>query len=88
MFDAAAHPVKTHVKIFGALLEHVAGEDTVGGCNVGIDWGGWLQVYHFDEGRADRNSLLAVEENRSSFSLCCGSHDGADGLTFDEYRSI
>ena len=43
---------------------------------------------HFDEGRADGNSLLVVEENRSSFGLRGGSHDGADGLAFGEYRSI
>ena len=43
---------------------------------------------HFNEGHADGNSLLAVEENRSSFGLRGGSHDGADGLTFGEYRSI
>ena len=27
LFDAAAHPVETHVKSLGALLEYVTGED-------------------------------------------------------------
>ena len=67
--DAAAHPVEAHVKIFGALPAHVAGKDAVGGRSVGIDWGGQLRVAHFNEGRADGNSLLAVEEDCSSFSL-------------------
>ena len=40
---------------------------------------------HFDEVRADRNSLLAVEEDRSSFGLGRKSHDGVDGLIFGEY---
>ena len=88
LFDAAAHPVETHVKSFGEIPAHVAGEDSVGGRAVSLDWGGRLRVAHFDEGRVDGNSLLDVEENRSSFVLRGGSHDGADGLTFGEYRSI
>ena len=47
-----------------------------------------MWVAHFDKGRADRNSLLEVEENCSSFCFRDGSHDGADGLTFGECRSI
>ena len=39
-----------------------------------------MLVAHFDKGCADGNSLLAVEENCSSFGFCGGSHDGADGL--------
>ena len=85
---AAAHPVEAHVKIFGALPAHVAGEDAVGGRAVGLYWGGRLRVAHFDEGRADENSLLAVEEDRSSFSLCGRSHDSTDGLTFGEDWSV
>ena len=69
-------------------MAHVSGEDSVVGRAVGIDWGGWLWVAHFDEVRADRNSLLAVEEYRSSFGLGGGSHDSADGLTFGEDRSV
>ena len=63
---AAAHPVEFHVKGLGAFPAHVSGEDTVRGCAVGLDRGGQLQVAHFDEGCADGNSLLVVEENRSS----------------------
>ena len=43
---------------------------------------------HFYEGFADKNSLLVVEENRSSFGFRGGSHDCADGLTFGEYKTI
>ena len=88
MFDAAAHLVETHVKILGALPAHVSNENAVGGCAVGLDWGGRLRVAHFNEGRVDGNRLLAVEENCSSFGLRGGSHDDADGLTFGEYWSI
>ena len=88
LIDAAAHPVETHVKGFGALPAHVAGEYYVGGCSVGFDRGGRLQVDHFDEGCVDGDILMAFEENRSSFGFRGGSHDGADGLTFGEYRSI
>ena len=88
LLDAAAHPVETHVKGFGALLAHVAGEDAVGGRAVGLDWDGRLRVAHFDEIYADGNSLLAVEENCSSLGFRGGNHDGADGLTFGEYRTI
>ena len=84
LLDVVEHPVEAHVKSFGALPAHVAGEYFVGGCADGLDWGGRFQVDHFDEGRADGNSLLAVEEDRSSFGLGGGSHDSADGLTFDE----
>ena len=61
LLDAAAHSVETHVKGFGALPEHVSGEDAVGGRTVFFDRGGRLQVAHFDEGCADGNSLLPVE---------------------------
>ena len=57
MFYAAAHPVEAHVKIFGALLAHVAGEDAVVNRAVGFDWGRRLWVANFDEGRVDGNSL-------------------------------
>ena len=48
LLDTAAHPLEAHVKSFGSLPEHVAGEYAVGGCAVGIDWGGRLWVAHFD----------------------------------------
>ena len=88
LLDAAAHPVETHVKRFGVLPAHVSGEDAVGGCAVGLDWGGRLRVDHFNEVHADGNSLMAIEEDRSSFGLGGGSQDGSDGLTFGEYWSI
>ena len=88
LLDTAAHPVEAHVKSFGALPEHVAGEDAVGGHAVGIDWGGRLRVDHFDEVHAYGNSLMAIEEDRSSFGLGGGSHDGAYVLTFCEDRSV
>ena len=34
------------------------------------------------------NSLLAVEEDCTSFSLGGGCHDGADGLALDEDQSV
>ena len=61
LLDAAAYPVEMHVKGFGALPVHVAGEDAVGGRAVCFDQGGRLRVAHFDEGCADGNRLLAVE---------------------------
>ena len=88
MFDTTAHSVETHVKSFGALPAHVAVKDAVVGRAVGLDRCGRLRVAHFDEGRADGNSLMSVEGNHSSFGLCGGSHDGADILTFGDYRSI
>ena len=48
LLDAAEHPLESHVKIFGALQDLVYGEDVVGGCTVGLDWGGRLRVDHFD----------------------------------------
>ena len=60
----------------------------MGGRAVGLDWDGRLWVAHFDEGFADRNSLLAVEEYCSSLGLGSGSHDGVDGLTCGEYWSV
>ena len=88
LIDAAAHPVETNGKGFGARPAHVAGEYAVGGRAVGFDKGGRLRVDHFDEGCADGNSLLTFEENRSSFGFSGGSDDGADSLTFCEYWSI
>ena len=34
LLDAAAHPMESHVKGLGVFPEHVAGEDSVGGCAV------------------------------------------------------
>ena len=59
--DAAANPVKLHVKSLGAFLAHVVGEDAVGGRAVGLDWGGRLRVTHIGEYCADGNGLMAVE---------------------------
>ena len=42
LFGSAAHPVESHVKGLGAFPAHVAGEDAVGGCAVGLDQGGRL----------------------------------------------
>ena len=44
LFDASVYPVEAHVKSFGALPAHVAGEDAVGVCAVGLDWDGRLRV--------------------------------------------
>ena len=88
LFDASVYPVEAHVKSFGALPAHVASEDFVGCRAVSINWVGRLRVAHFNKGRADRNSLLAVEEDLSSFSLGGGSNDGTDGLTFGEDRFV
>ena len=82
LLDAAAHPVETHAKGFGALPAHVAGENDVGGCAVVFDRGRQLRVSHFNEGRADGNNLLTDEENRSSFGFRGGSRDSAGGFTF------
>ena len=43
---------------------------------------------HFNKGRADGNSLIAVEEDHTSFSLGGGCHDGVDGLVIGEYWAI
>ena len=43
---------------------------------------------HLGEGSADGYSLLTVEENCTGFCFRGGSHDGADGLIFGEYRTI
>ena len=85
LFDAAAHPVESHVKGLGEFLTHVAGEDSVRGRAVGLYRGGRLWVAHPSEGCEDENGVLSVEENRSIFCFRGGSHDGADGLTFGEY---
>ena len=88
MFDSAAHPVESHVKGLGAFPAHVSSEDTVGSRAVGLDRGGRLWVAHLSEGSADGYGLLVVEENRTGFCFCGGSHDGVDGLTFGEYWTI
>ena len=84
LIDAAAHPMETYVKILGALLAYVVIGDVIGGRDVGLDWGGRLWVANSNEFCAYGNSLLVVEENRSSLCLCGGIHDGADGLTFGD----
>ena len=43
---------------------------------------------HFIQGCAYGNSLLAVEDNRTGFSLGGRCHDGADGLALGEDRAV
>ena len=88
LFDSAAHPVESHVKGLGAFPAHVAGEDAVGGRDVGLDRGGRLRVTHIGEGSADGEGLLAVEENCTGFGFRGGIHDGANGLTFGDYWTM
>ena len=39
---------------------------------------------HFNQGRADGNSLLDVEGDSTGFGLGVGCHAGADGLALGE----
>ena len=73
--DTTSHPVEAHVKCFGAFPAHVASEDAVGGCVVSLDWSGRLHIAHFNQGHADGNILLAVEE------YCTGSDSAAYAMT-------
>ena len=86
--DATSHPVEAHVKCFGAFPAHVVGEDALGGCVFSLHWSGRLWMAYFNQGCADRNILLDVEEDSTSFSLGGGYHDGADGLSLGENRAI
>ena len=88
LLDATPHPVEAHVKCFGAFPAHVAGEDSMGGFAVSFYWSGILRIDHFNKGCADGNSLLAVEEDHTGFSLGGECHDGADGLAFGEDRAV
>ena len=83
--DATLHPVEAHVKIFGAFPAHVSCEDDMGSCVVSLDWIGRLRMSHFNQGHADGNSLLAVEEYCTSLSLGGRCHDNADGLSLGDY---
>ena len=72
------------VNYLGAFLEHVAGEDAMGGVAVSFYCSCRLRMAHFNQGFADGNSLLAVEEDCTRFSHGGGSHDGADILALGE----
>ena len=80
LLDAIPHPVEAHVKCFGDFQVHVAGEDSMRGFAVSFYFSGRLMMTHLNQGRADGNSLLDVEEYRTGFSIGGGCHDGADGL--------
>ena len=43
---------------------------------------------HFNQGRADGNILLGVEEDRTDFRLGDGCHDGEDDLEIGEDRAV
>ena len=60
------------------------GEYVAGGCGFSLDRSGRLQMAHFNQGRADGDRLLAVEEDRTGLGLGGGRHDGADGLALGE----
>ena len=84
LLDATPHPVEANIKIFGAFTVHIAGEDAVEGFVVCFDWSGRLWMAHLNQVRADRNSLLAVEEDHTGFRISGRCHDGADGLALGE----
>ena len=60
----------------------------MGGCVVTIDCSGGLRMTHFNQGCVDGNGLLAIEEDRTGFSLGGGCHNGAYGLALGEDRSV
>ena len=80
LLDVTPHTVEAHVKCFGTFPAHVSSEDAMVGLAVSFYWSGRLRMTHFKQCCADGNSLLAVEEDLTGFSLSDGSHDGADGL--------
>ena len=53
----------------------------MGGFTVSFDLSWRLRMAHFNQGRADGNSLLAVEEDCTSYSLGVRCHDGSDGMS-------
>ena len=84
LLDKTPHPVEAHVKCFEAFPAHVAVEDAMGGFAVSFDWSGRLRMAHFNQGHVYRNSLLAVEEDCTSFRLGGRCHDSADGMELGE----
>ena len=77
-----------HVKGFGAFPAHVASKDAVGGYVVSLDQSGRLRVDHCNQGRADGNRLMDVEEDCTGLRLGSGCHDGADCLALGEYWAV
>ena len=88
LLDVTPHPVELHVKCFGAFTAHVDGEDAMGGFAVIFDCRGRLRMSHFNQGCADGNSLLAVEEDCTGFSLGGRCHDSVDGLALGEDQDV
>ena len=86
--DVTSHPVEAHVKCFGAFPAHVSGEDAVVGCVFSLYRSGRLRMAHLNQVRADGNSLLSVEEDRTGLGLGSICHDGADGLALGEDRAV
>ena len=84
LLDVTPHPFEAHVKCFGAFPAHISRDDSVGGFVVSFYWSWRLRMAHFNQGRADGSSLLAVAEDCTSFSLGGGCHEGADGLALGE----
>ena len=72
LLGATPHTGEAHVKLFGAFPAHVDGEDAVGGFDTSLDRSGRSRMAHLNEGFADENSLLAVVEDCTSFSLGSG----------------
>ena len=86
--DPILDPIESHVDSFGAdLFASLVGDGDSSGV-VDLDWSSWLRVAHFCEHDADWDSLFAIVEKGTNFSLCCGGHDIADDFGYAKEGTV
>ena len=86
--DSILDPIKAHINGFGSLLfDGLVGKTHCHGI-VNLDWSGWLWVPQFNEGVADGDCFLAIEERGTDLGFRGRGHDVAHDLGEGEKRSI
>ena len=88
LFDAIAHPIKTHIDCFRAALFDSRVDDAGCASVVGLDGGGRLRMAQVFEDRAQHGAVFGIEKECAEFSFSCRGKDRLHDGAVDQDRAI
>jgi hypothetical protein len=86
--DPIFNPMISHVPGFGTFGLHERCDDTEGSRIVSFNGGRWLRVTYGNEGIANRDGILGIVEQITSFSFGGRGYNTVKGTTFRVDRSV